>query len=183
MKTVSGRKTGRALSASFLLATLIGVAAVGSLVHEYTHVFAGWVLGIPVSGPDWSGLRHLMPTVEYDVAGRSWKLTMAWFSGGIVSGATLLIVYLFLRGPTGNWRRDWTRWGVGLVLGMGSVYQLCLGLVEGLFHYEYLRGGMDYALTLSLVAGLVFHEAMVRWRLSRALMRFLTKDRGRGAIG
>ena len=183
MNTENGRKTRRARSASVILVTVIGVAAVSSLVHEYTHVLAGWALGIPVSGPDWSGLRHLMPTVEYDVAGRSWKLTVAWFSGGVVSGATLLSVYLFLRGPTRKWRRDWTRWGVGLVLGMGSVYQLCLGLVEGLFHYEYLRGGMDYALTLSLVAGLVFHEAMTRWRLSKALMRFLAKDWEREAVG
>ena len=70
--------------------------AVTTLIHEYTHYMSGKILGLNPSGPFWSDLKYLAPSVRCDVDQWSWQLTVTHYVGGLFAGGAMLVVYLFL---------------------------------------------------------------------------------------
>ena len=114
-----------------------------AFIHELSHLGLAYLLGIPVVQFYWIDPVLKVPSVYFDVAGWSWRLSVIQFSGGIVTGTVWGILHgqLLRRGyldRSGAW------WAFGAWLAILTVWQFGQGLIEGALHGMYIEGAREF---------------------------------------
>lgn len=145
-----------------MFALYLAALAVGSvIIHEAAHIIAALLQGIPFSQLN-IGFWGINPSVTLPPGLESSVKSTIMYSGGITSGAVLVVVYL------AYWVRKYRRqpsllaWVMGMATIVLAATQFSFGHLEGRYHSAYLSG-----------AGTLFspvHLLTLGWAVSAVLM-------------
>jgi len=147
----------------YLLAGLL--AAI--VLHELSHFIAALLLGIPLSEIHLV-FRNLNPGVVLTQWSGPEMLSVFSFSGGLGSGAVILIVYF------GFWVRRFYRtrtigsWYFGLITLIIAGIEISSGILEGQDYHTYFYGGgignpLNWMMLIAMVAAIGLHLLICRW--------------------
>jgi len=132
-------------------------------LHESGHYVVGRLLGIPIADIDWCGPRSLKGEVIPKISENSVRFSLFYFSGGLISGAGLLAINLFIFANVNKETRSLIWLFFGLLITIIATTELFLGLFEGIDHVAYQQSGGKPALwAIPIIVGIALHGLTIR---------------------
>lgn len=166
----------RALAIALVVVVFV-VAPVA--LHEAVHVVTALIGGVSPFSLD-VGFVGIYPGVKVDDPLNGWQIVLFRYSGGLVAGAALLIIYVRWYWRWSGNKTTFTQWWLGALILVIAGNELGNGFAEGAFNMEYIAN-RDPATIISFgaaAAGFIVHRVMLGSRGARvAVLRGEFGDR------
>ncbi len=142
-----------------------------TIVHEAAHWLTAFLLGVPISEIKF-GFHGINPGVTIPTSTPPEVLPYFFFSGGFVSGTTLLMIYVFY------WIKQYRRhpssgnWIMSMCVVFSIAIQFYLGILEGRYYQAYPAHINSFQLLMYIIIAFACHVVifylMNRFREKRA---------------
>jgi len=105
------------------------------IIHEGAHYVTVLIFSIPIAHFAWFDTNYFAPAFFSDSTEHSVGMTIVGYSGGLVTGVLLLLIFILKR----KWfKQSVYKWLLGLYIVTFGFWQICQGILEGAFHQTYI---------------------------------------------
>ena len=130
-----------------------------TIIHEGAHWLTAFFIGVPISEIKF-GFHVINPWVSIPLSTPPEYLPYFFYSGGLTSGAALLILYAFYWSTKYFHNPSVTNWVMSLFTALSISIQLYLGILEGRYYQSYSAYINHFQLLMFIVAAFICHVAI-----------------------
>ena len=165
------------IRALVIVLAVVGFVVAPVALHEAVHVVSALIGGVSPFSLD-IGFVGIYPGIEVAEPLDGWRLALFRYSGGLVAGVALLVVYVRWYWRWSGDKTSFAEWWLGALILLVAGNELGNGFAEGAFNAEYIAN-QNPATIISIgaaAAGFIVHRVMLGSRGARQAVL-------RGAIG
>jgi len=129
--------------------SLIALVILTTVIHEGAHYLVATILKVPIASFTWFDPRYSAPVFVSGSTEYTLGMEVVSYAGGLVTGVLLLATLVFKR----EWfRQSLYRWFLGFYIATFGFWEICQGVLEGVFHEMYIAD-VTNILSLSYCVG------------------------------
>ncbi len=137
-------------SALFFLALFL----ISLVIHECAHLLLAIIMKVPIVSFTWFDSYYLTPVLFTETTDNSIALMVIGYAGGLVAGGLYLTILILKR----RWfRQSLPRWILGCCLVTIGLWEVSMGIMEGLFHSMYINDAINNS---GITYGIVYFSAI-----------------------